>query len=71
MDGGMKTLRDKQSRVELRERLAKLMPDSRSGWGRMTAHQAVCHLNDSFRVGLGEKPVSPGDTLVYRTIESG
>jgi hypothetical protein len=25
-------------------------------WGRMTAHQMVCHLADSFRMALGERP---------------
>src|SRR5271155_3110317 len=36
-------------------------------WGRMTAPQMVCHLNDSFRVGMGEKYASPASSLVQRT----
>ena len=28
----------------------------------------VCHLNDSFRVALGEKYASPADTMIFRTV---
>lgn len=35
--------------------------------GRMTARQMVCHLNDSFRVGMGEKYASPATSLIQRT----
>ncbi len=28
----------------------------------------VCHLNDSFRVALGERIASPATTLVFRTV---
>ena len=35
-------------------RVARLAPDSPRRWGRMTPHQAVCHLSDALRATLGE-----------------
>jgi Protein of unknown function (DUF1569) len=40
---------------EIRARLAKLHPDAPRRWGRMTAHQMVCHCTDAFRNFLGER----------------
>ena len=37
-------------------------------WGRMTAHQMVCHLNDSFSVGAGTRHASPATGLLHRTV---
>jgi hypothetical protein len=34
----------------------------------MTVHQMVCHLNDSFLVGMGEKFASPAANLFTRTV---
>ena len=28
-------------------------------WGRMSAHQALCHLEDSYRLAMGERPCKP------------
>lgn len=44
-------------RTEILERLRAVRPDSTPRWGRMSAHQMVCHLADAFRMALGEKPV--------------
>jgi hypothetical protein len=43
-------------RVEVRVR--QLRPDSVRQWGRMTPHQAICHLNDSFKFALNERPIA-------------
>src|SRR5688572_11508631 len=43
-------------RVEARVR--QLRPDSVRQWGRMTPHQTICHLNDSFKIALNERPVA-------------
>jgi len=51
------TLLDRQD--ELQERFAGLRSDSPRRWGRMTAHQMVCHCTDAFRNLLGERPVAP------------
>lgn len=42
---------------ELQRRLASLTPHADRRWGRMTAHQAVCHLSDWFRAILGDRPI--------------
>ena len=34
----------------------------------MTTPQMICHLNDSFRVALGEKQVSPANNPFTRTV---
>jgi hypothetical protein len=45
-----------EKRVGVLIRLSGLRPDMRPLWGRMSAHQMVCHLGDSMRMGLGERP---------------
>jgi hypothetical protein len=63
----MSTLADPKVRAECGERIRRLKPNADAKWGRMTARQMVCHLNDSFRVGIGEKYASPATSLVQRT----
>jgi len=58
-------LDDKQSTLE---RLAKVQPDVRARWGRMSAHQMLCHLNDAFLAVMGEKYVSPASGPLQRTV---
>jgi hypothetical protein len=59
----MKTLLRQEDLSEIRQRLARIKPDSPRKWGRMSAHQMICHLADSFRAGLGDKTPSPIGTL--------
>ena len=49
-------------------RLAALTPQSRRRWGQMTAQQMVCHLSDSFRVALGDRPTRPIGSVLHRTV---
>ena len=63
----MSTLADPKVRAACRERIERLNPNASPKWGRMTARQMVCHLNDSFRVGMGEKYASPATSLLQRT----
>jgi hypothetical protein len=49
-------------------RIARLEPNAKARWGRMNAHQMVCHLNDSFHVAIGEKYASPATSLLTRTL---
>jgi hypothetical protein len=37
-------------------------------WGRMTAHQTICHLIDSFLVPMGAKAVSMATSPMQRTV---
>jgi hypothetical protein len=55
----MKTLADPAVRESVVARIANLSCDSHRRWGRMTAHQMICHLADSFRGPLGERHISP------------
>ena len=54
----MKTLARSTDKAEILRRLQNLRLDSPRRWGRMTAHQTVCHLADANRVALGQMSVS-------------
>jgi Protein of unknown function (DUF1569) len=67
----MKTLLNARDFAETRARLAKLRPDSKRLWGRMTASQMICHLTDAYRGILGDgSPISPAQEpkLLGRTV---
>jgi hypothetical protein len=64
----MKSLADPAVKKSLVDRIARLQPGSRRQWGRMSAHQMICHLNDSFRGVMGERQVSSSTSLLYRTL---
>jgi hypothetical protein len=64
----MKTLTTPADCQEILERLNALRENAAPRWGRMSPHQAVCHLYDSFMVCLGEKPVSPASGFFQRTV---
>ena len=64
----MKSLLNPRDEAEVGERLSRLRPESPRRWGRMSAHQMVCHLCDSFRAAMGEKGASPASGLVQRTV---
>lgn len=52
----MKRLDLPQAKQEILHRLRTLRPDSPRLWGMMTCAQMICHLSDSFRGIMGEKP---------------
>lgn len=54
----MKTLARQDCKEEILRRLRTVRPDSTARWGRMTAHQMVCHLSDCCRMASGEKAVT-------------
>jgi hypothetical protein len=64
----MKTLARPQDKAAILERLNAVRPESGRRWGRMSAHQMVCHLSDSLRMVSGEKPVSHSAGPLQRTI---
>jgi len=51
----MKSLSDRHCCEELISRVGNIRPDTPSRWGKMTAPQMICHLNDSFLGVMGEK----------------
>jgi hypothetical protein len=65
---GVSTLTYPGIRDSLLRRIDTLRPDSQRRWGRMNAHQAVCHLNDSFKGIIGVRPASPAITVAGRTL---
>ena len=64
----MKTLADPGALDTLVARLAKLHEKRPRAWGKMTAHEMLCHLADSFELALGERPFARRDTWMQRTI---
>ena len=64
----MKTLARERDKAELLHRLQRLRPDRVARWGRMSAHQMVCHLTDAFRMMTGDKLVSDSTSRLQRTI---
>ena len=64
----MRSLSDPGAVDEIIARLQKLHDKRPRAWGRMSAHEMLCHLNDSFAGVLGERPISSAETWLYRTI---
>ena len=51
-----KTIFNARDREALCERISRLRPDSARRWGKMTAPQMICHLNDSLEIATGRVP---------------
>jgi MtN3 and saliva related transmembrane protein len=63
-----RTLAQTDCRTALLERVKSLRPGSARRWGRMTAHQMLCHLIDCNRMALGELVVAAPKARVPRAI---
>jgi len=63
----MKTLAREADAAELLERVRRLRHDAARRWGRMSPHQMVCHVNDAFRMALGERETKDIATRASRT----
>jgi len=48
------------------QRLQRLQVDTPRRWGRMTAPQMICHLTDSFRGIMGERPYTVPPPVIPR-----
>ena len=64
----MKTLSNASDRQEVVTRIGKLSPADTAKWGKMTVHQMICHLTDSYLYALGEKPAAIQSGLFQRTV---
>ncbi len=64
----MKSLARQRDAIEILERLRKVRPDGVRRWGKMSAHQMVCHLIDAFHMMTGTKVVSRTAGLGQQTI---
>jgi hypothetical protein len=49
-------------------RCEQLTANDKPLWGRMTAHEMVCHLTDAYKLALGEKYASPATGMLQRTL---
>lgn len=64
----MKSLRSAGDKDGILRRLEQVRPNSERRWGKMTAHQMICHLADGFRLYLGERPAAMVRVPYPRTI---
>ena len=64
----MKTMARAGDKAEIIRRLRMAQPDCTRRWGRMSAHQMVCHLSDSFRLVTHQKEASPATGLLQTTL---
>jgi hypothetical protein len=64
----MKTMARPQDKEEIVRRLRTIRADSGRRWGRMSAHQMICHLSDSFLAVTGQRHVSPASGPLQRTV---
>jgi hypothetical protein len=53
---------------EIRERLSRLRPDSARQFGKMNAHQMMCHMEDALRVSTGERPARSKNSFMAKPI---
>jgi|SRR5262245_14318692 len=63
----MKTVARQCDKTEILRRLKVLEPGRAARWGRMSAHQMICHLSDSLRMATGQKPVARAGGALHRT----
>jgi hypothetical protein len=55
----MKTLSNPADKEEILRRLQTIEPGALRRWGKMSAHQMICHLADGCRMYIGEKKAKP------------
>jgi len=68
VDRTMKTLACDRDKAEILRRLTALRHDSVRRWGRMSAHQMVCHLTDGYRILTGERITTPATSSLPRPL---
>jgi uncharacterized protein DUF1569 len=64
----MKTLAREQDITDIQQRLKTIRPDCTRRWGRMSPHQMICHLSDSFLAVTGRRHVSMASGPMERTV---
>ena len=63
----MATMWDSTVRNTFADRSARLAADTKPGWGKMNAAAMMAHLNDSYRMCLGELPVKSKNLFLRYT----
>jgi Protein of unknown function (DUF1569) len=64
----MKTIARPADKAEIVRRLKTVRPGCTRKWGRMSAHQMVCHLSDAFRLVTHQKAASRATGIVQSTL---
>jgi hypothetical protein len=64
----MRTFESIADREAIVRRISALTQIDNRLWGKMSAHQMVCHLCDSYKSALGEKDASPATGFTQRTL---
>ncbi len=64
----MRTLDSIAERQTIEKRISALTTSDQRVWGKMSAHQMVCHLCDSYRLALGEKSATPATGFIQLTV---
>jgi hypothetical protein len=64
----VKTLSNVIDRQNISSRISALSPGDTAQWGFMSVHQMMCHLDDSYKLGLGEKYAAPATGFFQRTL---
>jgi hypothetical protein len=64
----MKTLARAGDTADVLARLGALRVDSLPRWGRMSAHQMVCHLTDGYRMMTGQRTTVPAASPLPRPV---
>ena len=55
----MKTLANAQDKDGILERLRAISPASKRQWGKMTAAEMICNMNDALRITMSDTPAKP------------
>ena len=64
----MRTLESTVDRQSIETRFATLTPADQRRWGKMSAHEMICHLKDSYQLAIGEKTASSATGFLQRTL---
>lgn len=64
----MRTMAQSRDAEGILTRLQRVSPSSERRWGRMTAHQMICHLADAFRMALDDRPIPHSGSWASRNI---
>lgn len=64
----MRTFESIADREAIVRRISALTQIDNRLWGKMSAHQMVCHLCDSYKSALGEKDASPATGFMQTTL---
>ena len=64
----LKTVADTRDRDEILRRISTLSENDARQWGKMTIHQMICHLDDSYSLALNERKASPATGFLQQTV---